>query len=75
MNNELTKTFPAMTTGDIATLAQSGNLDDMHLATRLARRLVLAVKQSMGTLGIADASQGAELATLIEITDQELARI
>jgi hypothetical protein len=72
MNNELTKTFPAMTTSDIAALAQSDNLDDMQLALRMAKRLVLEVKLALGTLA---GGQEADLAALVEVTDAELARI
>jgi hypothetical protein len=75
VNNELTKTFAALTISDIATLAESGNLDDTHLADRLARRLVLEVRQGRGVLHLGAPGQSEELATLVEITDAELARI
>jgi hypothetical protein len=72
MNNELTKTFSDLTISDITALAQTGDLDDTHLATRLAERLTLVCRFE---LGVITAQESEILATLVEITDQELARI
>jgi hypothetical protein len=74
MNNELTtKTFAALTISDISTLAQ-GDLDDAHLAARLALRLVLTVRGE-SNFNVLDDVARAQLATLVEITDAELTRI
>jgi hypothetical protein len=73
MNNELTKTFPSMTTSDIAAFAASDNLDDNQLADRLARRIVLEVRAARSVT--LSPTQSADLAALVEVTDAELARI
>ena len=73
MNNELTKTFSRLTTADIVAFAASDNLDDNHLADRLARRIVLEVRQARGVPLTAE--QAADLVALVEIIDPELTRI
>jgi hypothetical protein len=74
MNNETTtKTFSQLTIADVTTLAASDNLDDMHLAHRISKRIELEVLVARGR--DLSAQQAADLVALVEIIDGELTRI
>jgi hypothetical protein len=70
INNESTKYFD-LTISQILALAESDDLDQTELASRLTRRLALEVRQRVAALTEAET---VELANLAEVTNSEKAK-